>query len=446
MGMSSRRWRYYLDDLRHEGTRWTLARLQNSPYLYSRDTQAPRGAVVRKSCKPYEHDNEEHVKIVVQAIKSVGDQEWVGVNFELATADEDAPLSWQDIRRLCQENWPTRMKESTTGQYYGMIDCLEEEAVSRRFKSIKSWILKKKLGSSSCRNRLDFVSQVRKTLTLSNKERREPPWLPEKDIAELRSLHNKEKEGNTLIKTTVRRIRGIPTKKEAEEYFDAHYEKYPLDIWCLIMFMLYGLRNHEVWWVSEITEEDSEKGILPGWVWVPGNWRTKSIRDHYVWPLYPEWIEKYDLKQVHRKNQLLLHEVRKPKIVSEHDPTKIWNPADEHKDRGVCVNNRALGDWIGSRLRHVKGLVGWEATVPDARGQYVHGEEKERISCYDLRHTWAISVATLPQFGNVTTEQAAEAMGHDVATHIKHYQHWVSKDDYRRRVMGSIDLRAADES
>ncbi len=165
-----------------------------------------------------------------------------------------------------------------------------------------------------------------------------------------------------------------------------------------------------------------------------------------MWPLHPEWIEKYDLKQIHKKNQALLHEVRKPKIVSEHDPTKPWNPADEHKDRGVCVNNRALGDWIGSRLRHVKELAGWEATVPDARGQYVHGVEKERISCYDLRHTWAISVATLPQFSNVTTEQAAEAMGHDVATHVKHYQHWVSKDAYRKRVMGSIDLKSAEVS
>ncbi|KGG27469.1 hypothetical protein EV13_2134 [Prochlorococcus sp. MIT 0702] len=33
----------------------------------------------------------------------------------------------------------------------------------------------------------------------------------------------------------------------------------------------------------------------------------------------------------------------------------------------------------------------------------------------------AISVAILPQFSKVTTEQAAEAMGHDVATHIKLY-------------------------
>ena len=53
------------------------------------------------------------------------------------------------------------------------------------------------------------------------------------------------------------------TQEEAEKYLDNLWPKYKLEQWCLAMLMNYGLRNHELHWVSNITEENKEevKGI-----------------------------------------------------------------------------------------------------------------------------------------------------------------------------------------
>ena len=43
-------------------------------------------------------------------------------------------------------------------------------------------------------------------------------------------------------------------------------------------------------------------------------------------------------------------------------------------------------------------------------------------------------------FNHITIEQAAQAMGHDVATHKKHYQYWISDEEKRKQIMANISI------
>ena len=75
-----------------------------------------------------------------------------------------------------------------------------------------------------------------------------------------------------------------------------------------------------------------------GWVYVAGEWRTKSKFKHWTFPIFPEWIKKYKLKEDFRMNQDLLRKKAKMNIVSAFDKTKTWTGEDPN-DRGVCDNN-----------------------------------------------------------------------------------------------------------
>ena len=37
-------------------------------------------------------------------------------------------------------------------------------------------------------------------------------------------------------------------------------------------------------------------------------------------------------------------------------------------------------------------------------------------------------------------EEAAQAMGHDVATHKKHYQYWISSEEKKKQIMFSTSI------
>lgn len=178
--------------------------------------------------------------------------------------------------------------------------------------------------------------------------------------------------------------------------------------------LLYGLRNHELHHIEEITQDELEKGNLYGWVYVAGSWITKSKFEHWTFPLYPEWIEKYKLKENFRKYQDELRKKAQMKIVSSLDKTKKWDGKNP-KDQGVCDNNEYLGNWITKQLKN--NLPIWKARIPDARGIENKEDKPQPIRPYDLRHTWAIRLATEKRWADVSDSDAAQAMGHYVATH-----------------------------
>ena len=115
-------------------------------------------------------------------------------------------------------------------------------------------------------------------------------------------------------------IRGIPTKKEVEEYLDSIALTFPLEQWIFAMLQCFGLRPHELWHI----EPEDNKGQM--WVYIPGQWRTMSKDEHWSWCLYPDWIEKYHLRDRFNQCQKLLHDKSKPKIMSSIDKTIQWNP------------------------------------------------------------------------------------------------------------------------
>ena len=41
----------------------------------------------------------------------------------------------------------------------------------------------------------------------------------------------------------------------------------------------------------------------------------------------------------------------------------------------------------------------------------------------------------------VSDGEAAMAMGHDLSTHIKHYQRWISSEAIRKKAMSKITFR-----
>jgi hypothetical protein len=434
MALILRTWPEYKKDLKRAGTRWRLDKDSKSPFIYVRDKKTN----TRISCKPLRTDNPIDISKVFDACILTEQKEWAGIITHNKETTKTILPSWLEIEKYCKDDWPLRMKEGSTVNLWSGLNDLKRNDIPRNFDDIQNWVTVKKLGSSACRNRLDAIKQIIKALKKADPKNQEPNWLTEKQYQDLRNLHNERiNSQNKLTSGKKVEIRGIPTQKEAEKYLDDLWPKYKLEQWCLAMLMNYGLRNHELHWVSNITEENIEEGIQFGWVYVPGYWRTKSKYEHWVFPLYKSWIVRYGLKNRFEECQKQLHEIAKPRIVSQHDPSKDWDSKDP-TDQGICMNNKKLGEFIGDRLRQV--LPEWAASVPDARGQHQPEAIEKQIRCYDLRHTYAIILATSPRFKHVDISQAALAMGHDIETHKNHYLKWVSKEEYRKRVMSSIIL------
>jgi hypothetical protein len=185
-----------------------------------------------------------------------------------------------------------------------------------------------------------------------------------------------------------------------------------------------------------MSKDRPEEGIYKGHLYIPGTWRTKSF-EHYVWPLYESWIDEFNLIKDFEEMQNELRSRVKMKIVSALDKTKPWkegNPIDP----GVCINNNVLGAWITIRMRNY--LPHLMCNVPDASGLPDKSYEKQRITPYDLRHTWAIRMATDARCTAITDEQAAKAMGHTIEVHRKNYQKWVSKTEARKQYMSQIQF------
>ena len=130
-----------------------------------------------------------------------------------------------------------------------------------------------------------------------------------------------------------------------------------------------------------------------------------------------------------------LHKREKPKIVSSKDRTVLWKPGNS-RDMGICMNNDYLGNWVTKQLK--ERLPEWKGTVPNAKGQILKSGEKETIKPYDLRHSWAIHLATSPKWRHVTDNDAALAMGHSVDVHRKSYQRWISEEDSRESFLKRV--------
>ena len=340
---------------------------------------------------------------------------------------EEETYNWTILLRWVDTHLTKTMKQTSAKNIRGLINNAANQDLPLTWKSFKGWLFQKPIDSRPFKNRLDALEQLR--LAVSGRVGDEPSWLTRHNLMELRQQNNAStlKKKRYQPNNDVSTVRAIPTKEQAEKYFDANYKKYPLAIWCLIMMHCYGFRNHELWHCSPMNEDETGDSFKDSMIYVPGNWRTKSF-EHYAFPIYPDWVEKYSLIDLLHDNQEILHRRARPKIVSAKDMSKPWTGIDP-SDLGVCTNNDYLGNWITKRFKEV--LPEWKASVPNKTGAYISNAKKEQVKPYDLRHTWAIRISTMPEWSHVSESDAALAMGHSIEVHRRNYQRWISIEETR---------------
>lgn len=141
----------------------------------------------------------------------------------------------------------------------------------------------------------------------------------------------------------------------------------------------YGLRNHEVFFCDY---QNLRQGDPEGRITVLETTKTGL---HDVWPFYPEWIERFDLRQ----GSL-------PPITTDLAQTTLQRIGQQ-----VAIQFKRYG-------------------VP--------------FSPYDLRHAWAVRTI---HFGLPDTV-AARMMGHSVAIHNRTYHRWITHRDQRAAVQAAL--------
>ena len=440
----TRTWEDVIDFLMDIDARYMIRRYKKSPFLSIRDKQTDK----QYSLKPIKaYENIDQVLAVARLIEHVGNTDW---NIDMPILDQlefldnpnleiekETPLySWSDIKKITVDYLDKTQKRSSAKNTKADLNNLINSNISINWNAIKKWVFQKRIETRPFKNRLDSLEQVR--LALSSINGNEPNFIPKSSLSLLREQHNRESRKLKKYRPDQEfaNIRGIPTKEEAEKYFDSLDREFELEKWCLAIQLCYGLRNHEVFHISKVKKRKDIKDA-DKWIYIPGAWRTKSKNEHYAFPLYPDWIKKYNLLKNFDQMQRSLRSKATMIIKSTRDKTKDVDPKDLN-DLGVCVNNDYLGEWIGRRLSNA--MTPFLAAIPNKKGLIDNSANKKPITPYDLRHTYAIRLATDPRCSHISIEDAAQAMGHDVATHKKHYQYWISSEEKKKQIMFSTTI------
>mgnify|MGYP003147764899 FL=1 len=433
-----RKWEDVVQDLVLQKSRYMIRRREKSTYLQIIDKQTKK----RFSLTPIQAwENMPDVLRVHELILHIGDKPWpdrpITTLLEILENPESAIIElnydWERIRDLTRKHMLNKNK-GIDGNVNGDLNKLVKLNLPFEWQAIKAWVYEKKLESNMFRVRLDSLTQIR--LALMNQYGEEPHWLQESETKKLRELHKLAFGKENKFVSSEKSVRAIPTKEELEEWLHSLDAKFRLEKFCIACQVNYGLRNHELHHASLIEKSNIEEGLYKSHLYVPGEWRTKSF-EHYVWPLYPDWIEQFNLMRDFQEMQNQLRERVKIKIVSAFDKSEKWKEGNP-QDPGVCINNRVLGSWITKRMKiYLPPLMG---NVPKADGLPDRDFKAQRITPYDLRHTWAVRMASSSHCKGITDEQAARAMGHSLEVHRKIYQKWISKVEARRQYMTGISF------
>ena len=433
-----RSWEAAIQHLTEINARYIVRRIKKSPYLYILDKHTKKQFVL-KGIGAY--DNMPEVWKVVDLIIEIGNRPWPDRPIEqlLKVLDDpnasfaDCNYDWKKIRELTRNHMLNKNK-GIDGNVNGDLNKLVKLNLPFEWQAIKSWVYEKKLESNMFRVRLDSLTQIR--LALMNQYGEEPHWLQESETKKIRELHKLAFGKENKFVSSEKSVRAIPTKEELEEWLHSLDAKFRLEKFCIACQVNYGLRNHELHHASLIEKSNIEEGLYKSHLYVPGQWRTKSF-EHYVWPLYPDWIEQFNLMRDFQEMQNQLRERVKIKIVSAFNKSEKWVEGNP-QDPGVCINNRDLGSWITKKMKnYLPPLMG---NVPKADGLPDRTYKPQRITPYDLRHTWAVRMASSSHCKGITDEQAARAMGHSLEVHRKIYQKWISKVEARRQYMTGISF------
>ena len=434
-------WETVVDNLVAQKTRYIIRKKGISrPYIFLEDTNASRESRVSHSLNPLCWENIEDVIDAGKVCEWIANRTFpksipIPLLVEKARNQEqlnedDVIYDWDQVMEIFEQYITKYLKASSAKNIRADIRNLRKAKTPFIWKKIKAWVYEKEISSRPFKNRLDALEQLR--LAITEKFGDEPVWLMRSNLTVLRQQNNASRTKSVRYQpgADISGVRAIPTKEEAERYLDALSEEFELEQWCLAMLMCYGLRNHELHHCFPLKDNPNPK--FP-FLEIPGNWRTKSKYTHWTFPIFPDWIERYKLISRFQVMQDSLHVKAKPKIVSALDMSKPWDPSTSEKDRGVVTNNDYVGGWITNQMR--KRLPSWFASVPNANGQHLKTYKKQEVTPYDLRHTWAVTLATDKRWEHVSDTDAAQAMGHDVSVHRKHYQKWINEEDVRDRFL-----------
>ena len=183
-------------------------------------------------------------------------------NDEAIDIAENNTFDWQSLKECTENHVIKTMKGSSGKNVRATLNRIYEDKPEFKWEAILKWLKKKHtVDQRGFLNNLDSLEQIR--LAYLGQKGVEPEWLTRELLLEQRSLHNqsKKKLNRYQNNTDMVDIRGIPTKKEAEKYFENIKDEFPLETWCLVMMMNYGLRNHELHHIEEITSDDPSKNM-----------------------------------------------------------------------------------------------------------------------------------------------------------------------------------------
>jgi len=397
----------FIELQRTHNYRWKLFEKKDRDFIYVRDRDNKNKTY---SLTPLVKDSKQDCNQAWVNVQAKGEDDWVE-NIKQDT-------NWSEIKAFVLKYLEQSNKGSSNTNAKSHLNSLERFDVKLTWSAINDWLHRDhQYGDSGFRNKLDSLSQIRKAFF--KRDGKDPHWLQKQLLERERENHNSMKPRNRASRQEGAKVRAIISKEDAEKYFDENIDRHPLGVWCLAMMLCYGLRNHELFHIQKLKN---------GFILVPWG-LTKSIDDHAVWPLYKSWIDRYQLFDNFKKHQDKLQRNSKPDI---RDPEDVNQKITlSHKDdRGLCYNNQVLGAYI------TDNTIGSKGSMPQLLGNNPQ-RKKQKIPAipYDLRHTYAVTMASDPCWSHVSEEETAKAMGHSLEIHRRNYQLWIDGDKQRKRLI-----------
>lgn len=183
--------------------------------------------------------------------------------------------------------------------------------------------------------------------------------------------------------TSQTQARDLPS----DEAIITAYNTIPNPAWRFVYGIMatYGLRNHEVFFCDYTALQQGNPNASIEVL------ATTKTGHHEVWPFYPDWVERFNLRQVEL-----------PPVNTDLNQTTL----------------QRVGQQVSTQFRRYN--------LP--------------FSPYDLRHAWAVRTI---HFGLPDTV-AARMMGHSVTIHTRTYHRWITRRDQQQAVDAAL-LRAQTE-
>ncbi|MDX2213253.1 MAG: site-specific integrase [Oculatellaceae cyanobacterium bins.114] len=168
----------------------------------------------------------------------------------------------------------------------------------------------------------------------------------------------------------------------SDEAIIAAYETIPNPAWRFVYGVMatYGLRNHEVFFCDYTALQQGRKEAS---IEVLGTTKTGH---HEVWPFYPDWVERFNLRQVEL-----------PPVNTDLNQTTL----------------QRIGQQVSVQFRRYD--------LP--------------FSPYDLRHAWAVRTIHV----GLPDTVAARMMGHSVTVHTRTYHRWMTRRDQQQAVEAALN-------